>query len=203
MWVKYYFTPLKPALKNLENNISFLNLIPNRTTMPMMIGCDWCSICNGVMETVKHNVLNDPSLINLIDFKSLSVAFDYFEDALSSRSEKLSDKVIEEWCEKTFGSKTIKLLLLSKLYLQLELIELSWCPFKRSKETYYRNQDKRFLNPSEELYYEIGRILSSTDEIITCNNCPKVINETINHSSQPNSLFQPFLDYIIDDINSL
>ena len=28
--------------------------------------CDWCSICNGAMETVKQNLIKNPDLINYV-----------------------------------------------------------------------------------------------------------------------------------------
>ena len=71
-----------------------------------------------------------------------------------------------------FGKKSIDLLLFSQIYLKLEMIELRWCPFKRSKEFYYRNKDKQYLEPTEKMRYEVGKILSK-HETITCNNCPK------------------------------
>lgn len=81
------------------------------------------------------------------------------------------------------------------------MIELRWCPFKRSKEFYYRNKDNRYLEPTEKIIYEIGKILSEHDTI-TCNNCPRVINEKWKYTkSNKLSIFQPLLDYMVYEIN--
>lgn len=81
------------------------------------------------------------------------------------------------------------------------MVELRWCPFKRSKKLYYRNKDKRYLEPSENMIYEIGKILSK-HEIITCSNCPKVVNEKWQYTkSNKRSIFQPLLNYMIEEIN--
>ena len=112
----------------------------------------------------------------------------------------MTDAKVEKWCKRTFGKITIDLLLLSKIYLKLEMVELRWCPFKRSKEFYYRNQDKRYLKPTEKVIHEVGKILSK-DETITCNNCPRLVNEKWKYSkSNKRSIFRPLLDHMMEKI---
>jgi len=154
------------------------------------------------METVKQNVIKHPTILKQIDFEKLKIMDTYIDFILIDRKEKLTNKQIEKWCEKTFGKITIDLLLLSSLYLKGEMIELRWCPFKRSKKFYYRNKDKRYLEPTEKTIYKVGKILSNY-ETITCNNCPKVVNENWKYTkSNTQSIFQPLLDYMIKEINS-
>ncbi len=206
-----FFEILKPALKGLENNVCFLNIDINKC---IIINCDWCSLCNGVIETVKQNLISNPELINKIDFKKLLSFDNYFDDVLINRKFKLTNQDIENYCNNTFHKITIDLLLISKIYLKLEQIELRWCPFKRSKESYYRNKDNRFLNPTEKSIYEIGKILANNDTI-TCNNCPKIINDNWKFGKcnttqmglcpldTTKSIFQPLLEYMINDINNI
>lgn len=170
------FNPLKPVLHNLDKNVSFLDIAENKETIQLIIGCDWCSICNGIVETAKSNIVKNPKLVKRIDFEKLKIMDKCLDIILVDRTEKITNEKIEEWCKNTFGKKSIDLLLFSQIYLKLEMIELRWCPFKRSKEFYYRNKDKRYLDPTEKMIYEVGKILF-IHETITCNNCPKVVNE--------------------------
>ena len=92
--------------------------------------------------------------------------------------------------------------MLSSIYLKLELIELRWCPFKRSKEFYYRNKDHRYLIPTEQIIHKMGKILSE-HETITCNNCPRIINEKWKFTkSNKKSIFQPLLEYMMEQIKT-
>jgi hypothetical protein len=198
------FEPLIPTLHNLDKNLCFLDIDEKYDNIK--ISCDWCSICNGIIETAKQNILKNPKLLNEIDFEKLKVFVKYLNFILIDRTEKITDKQIEKWCNKTFkkiiNDKNINnLLLLSQLYLNVESVESRWCPFKRSKEFYYRNKDKRYLEPTEEIIYKVGKILSKY-ETITCNNCPKVVNTNWKYTkSNEQSLFQPLLNYMMKEIN--
>jgi hypothetical protein len=199
LFLNYFFTPLKPALHNLDKNVCFLDIDEKYSNI--RVSCDWCSICNGVMETYKENIIKNPNLLKQIDFKKLKVINEYLDFVLIDRTEKLTNEKIENWCKNTFGIVTNDLLLLSQLYLKGEMIELKWCPFKRSKEFYYRNKDNRYLEPTEQMIYEVGKILSKY-ETITCNNCPKVVNENWKYTkSNKKSIFQPLLNYFMEEIN--
>lgn len=190
------FIPLKPALRNLDENVCFLDI----DDINIALECDWCSICNGIMETAKHNIIKNPKLVKQIDFDKLKIFDCYLDFILIDRTEKITNKKTEEWCENTFGKKTIDLLLFSQIYLKVEMIELKWCPFKRSKEFYYRNKDKRYLEPTEKMTREVGKILAK-HETITCNNCPKLVNENWKYTkSNKSSCFQPLLDYMMEQI---
>ena len=199
--MNYLFTPLKPALDDLDKNVCFLDIEENKETITFIVGCDWCSICNGIVETAKQNIIKNPENLKLIDFEKLNVFDKYLNFILIDRTEKLTNDKIEEWCENIFGNKSTHLLLFSQIYLKIEMIELRWCPFKRSKRLYYRNKDKRYLEPNEKMIYEVGKILSN-NETITCNNCPKIVNENWNYTkSNKRSIFQPLLDHMIGEIN--
>ena len=193
------FHVLKPGLSNMDDNICFLDI--HEKYENIKIACDWCSICNGIFETLKQNLIENPDLIKEINMKKIYFCNKYLDFVLNNRKTKITNNEIEEWCKKTFIKKTNDLLLLSSIYLKLESIELRWCPFKRSKEFYYRNKDKRYLLPTEKAIHKIGKILSK-HETITCNNCPKIINENWKYSkSNKNSIFQPLLDYMMNEIN--
>jgi len=195
------FIPLKPVLQNLDNNVSFLDIENNIRTRLFIMGCDWCSICNGIVETAKENIIKNPELINKINFEKLEYINKYLDYILIDRKEQLSHEQLILWCNNTFGHVTTKLLLLSSIYLKFELIELRWCPFKRSKKLYYKNKDNRYLEPTEQIIYQVGKILSQ-NETITCNNCPKIVNNEWKYTkSNTKSIFQPFLDYMIKEIN--
>jgi len=197
--MNYLFIPLKPSLHNLNKNVCFLDIEDKYNNIK--ISCDWCSICNGIMETAKQNIIENPKLVKQIDFYGLKTIDMYLNFILIDREEKLTNNVIEKWCEITFGQITIDLLLFSQIYLKIEMIELRWCPFKRSKEFYYRNKDKRYLEPTEKMIYKIGKILTK-HETVTCNNCPKLVNENWKYTkSNKQSIFQPLLDYMIEEIN--
>jgi len=199
--LNYLFFPLISALENLDKNICFLEIDEKYDNI--RISCDWCSICNGIMETAKTNIIKNPELLKRINFEKLKFIDKYLDFILVNRTEKLTNEQIEKWCENTFTPPkiTINLLLLSQIYLKIEMIELRWCPFKRSKEFYYRNIDKRYLEPTEKMIYEVGKILSEND-MITCNNCPKIVNQSWKYTkSNTQSIFQPLLDYMMEEIN--
>lgn len=193
------FHVLKPALRNLNNNICFLDI--HEKYENIKIACDWCSICNGVFETVKQNIKDDPCLLKKIDIQKIKFFDEYLNYVLRSREKKISDNEIEKWCQHTFHKKSNDLFILSSINLKLELIELRWCPFKRSKEFYYRNKDNRYLCPTENVIHRMGKILSEY-ETVTCNNCPKIINEKWKYTrSNKDSIFQPLLNHMMEEIN--
>jgi hypothetical protein len=191
------FYPLKPALHNLNKNICFLDIEEHPENIALIMSCDWCSICNGIFETAKQNIIKNPELILQINFDKLLK----FDKILKNRNEKLNKLTIKNFCQTTFGTISKKLLLFSKIYLQLEMIESRWCPFKRSKELYYRNTNDKYFNPTDKMMYKIGKILSK-HETITCNNCPKIINDNYEYTkSNKKSIFQPLLSHMIDEIS--
>ena len=196
---KYLFTPLKPSLYNLDKNVCFMEIDDKYSNI--RISCDWCSLCNGIVETAKQNIIKTPKIIKSVDFENLKIMNENLDSILVYKTEKLTNDKIEEWCENTFGKISSDLLLFSQIYLKFEMIELRWCPFKRSKEFYYRNKDKRYLEPTEKMIYEVGKILSNY-ETIRCTNCPKVVNENWKYTkSNKQSIFQPLLDYMMEEIN--
>jgi hypothetical protein len=192
----YMFIPLKPSLYNLDENVCFLDV----DNVWLQLSCDWCSICNGIMETSKQNIINRPELVKQIDFTRLKYKDIYLDFILSGRTEKVKAEQVEIWCRDTFGHVTPDLLLFSRIYLKIEQIEVRWCPYKRSKEFYYRNKDKRFLEPTKQTIYEVGKILNNYDTI-TCNNCPRTVNAEWKYTkSNEDSMFQPLLDYMMREI---
>ena len=189
----YVFEPFKHLLFGLEDNVSFMEI-----EFDFCDSCDWCSLCNGMLETVRINLQRNPDAP--LDITKLEILNSYFDIVLVNRKTKV---VADEWCLATFGKLTRELLLFSQLYLKVEQIELRWCPFKRSRETYYRNKDARYLEPSVQMLYDVGKILA-TNDTITCNNCPKLLNQCdqFPKATRP-SLFQPLLDAMLRDILSL
>lgn len=186
--------PLKPALKNFNENISFLDIGEDNE---FVYYCDWCSLANGILYTAKENIISDITLLDKIDFNKLNNFKLYLNWVLIQRTNKISNEDIINFSRNNFGQiNNPKLITLSEIYLNLELIELRWCPFKRSKESYYRNNDKRFLFPDEEIIQEVGKILNK-NETITCNNCPNIINKNWKYTkSNDKSHFQPLLEYL-------
>lgn len=202
-WMYACYTPLLPALRGLDTNVCF---VMEKGFFPIFrVSCDWCSICNGILETAKQNIIRDPELIAYIDFNRLRYIDIYLDFILADRTDKITADTTRIWCEQTFSRTTPELLLFSSVYLKLESVELKWCPFKRSKELYYRNKDARYLLPTESIIYEVGRILAQPEhETITCNNCPKVINEHFAFTgSNTDSIFQPLLDSMMIEINAM
>jgi len=197
------FHILKPAITNMIDNICFLDI--HEKYENIKIACDWCSICNGIFETAKQNILSNPNILKKINIKKINFFDKYLNFVLYSRKKKISFIEIEKWCINTFHKKTDDLLLLSSIYLKLECVELRWCPFKRSKEFYYRNKDSRYLVPTEKIIHRFGKILSE-HETIACNNCPNIINENWKYSNSnsnksSSSIFQPLLDYMMEELN--
>jgi hypothetical protein len=196
------FEPLKYALDGLDKNISFLNV---DCCESLKIYCDWCSICNGIVETAKQNIIINPSLIDKINFDKFKILIRYLDFVLQNRKSKITSQQIIDNCLQKYHKTTNELLILSEIDLKIEQIELRWCPFKRCKD-YYRNFDKRYIEPTENNIYTIGKILTKHDSI-TCNNCPKIINNNwynevgINNNKIIKSTFQPLLDYMIDIVN--
>lgn len=198
--VRYLFEPLKPALAHLDRNVAFL-AIGDRFEA-IRISCDWCSICNGMVETAKQNLIDDPDLVARIDLDRLRKFDRYLDFVLVDRTDKVTNRQVERWCEATFGTPTVALLLFSQVYLKIESIELRWCPFKRSRASYYRNQDGRYVEPSERMIYEMGKALS-LHETMTCVHCPRVVNDHWPYpkSDRP-SIFQPLLDHMMAGIRA-
>lgn len=193
------FFPLKLALKNLDKNVCFLDIDDKYDNI--RISCDWCSICNGILHTAKQNIIRNKKLLTMIDCKKLKNMDKHLNLILANRKNKLTKKYIEKWCKKSFGKITADYLLLSKIYLKFEIIELRWCPFKRSHRFYYKNKDKRYLEPSEQIIFELGKILTE-HETVSCNNCPKIINKNWKYTkSNKKSIFKPLLDYMMKEIN--
>ncbi len=76
------FHILKPALHNLEKNICFLDIDDKYENIKM--SCDWCSICNGVFETAKQNIIDDSNLLQKINIKNLDSFDSYLDTILTS-----------------------------------------------------------------------------------------------------------------------
>jgi hypothetical protein len=193
------FHPLKPALRHLDKNVCFLDIETNENNEYTIIGCDWCSLCNGMFETAKQNIIKHPDLLDQIDFNKLRLVDYWFDVVLLNRLDKLPN--VDKWCKMTFGKTNDNLLLFSRLYLKLELIELRWCPFKRSREFYYRNKDARYIEPTEQTIYEMGKLLRKKEN---CCDCPNIINNKWKYTkSNKQSMFQPLLDYMVRETKKM
>lgn len=196
----FVFQRLKPLIIDtdaFESNISFITAdVP----VSIKISCDWCSINNGMMQTIKQNLKQNPELLNKVTLFDLEIATQYFDTVLVFRNDMENfDVEIRLWCFQTFDRLDRKFYMISKLYLQLEKIELLWCPFKRSKEFYYRNRDSRFMDITEQNIYKFGKILSENNTNIVCNDCTNVINkQLLNNDSE--SVFQPLLNFMLQEL---
>ena len=195
LFINNVIRPLKPALKKFNENISFLDIGEDNE---FVYYCDWCSLANGILYTAKENIISDITLLDKIDFNKLNIFKLYLDWVLIQRTNKVSNEDIINFSRNNFGEiNNSKLNTLSEIYLKLELIELRWCPFKRSKESYYKNKDKRFLFPDEEIIQEVGKILKE-NETVTCNNCPDIVNKNWKYTKSNNkSHFQPVLEYLL------
>ena len=69
--MNYLFVPLKPVLHNLDKNVCFMEIDDKYSNI--RISCDWCSICNGIVETAKSNIVKNPKLVKRIDFENLKI----------------------------------------------------------------------------------------------------------------------------------
>ena len=67
--MNYLFTPLIPALYNLDENVCFLEIDDKYNNIK--ISCDWCSICNGIVETAKQNIIKNHNLLKKSILKNL------------------------------------------------------------------------------------------------------------------------------------
>ena len=200
-FARFYYG-LRCALFNIETNVSFLQIDMKGSDF-ISLSCDWCSIMNGMIETAKTNLLYDPTLSDLLDMPNLNYVSDFLRKCLKKRKDQITDDKINKFCLKTFNQITYPLYVVSKIYLQLEDIETRWCPFKRAKEFYYRNSDPRYFSVSETNFYSIGKILSKYDNM-TCNNCPKIVNnEWVPLGTTKPSVFIPLLEWMVKDINAV
>ena len=135
----------------------------------------------------------NPHLIHKIKrWKDLKAALSLFDMWNSIFGNKIMSKT--EFCRARFGIHTNrKLLIICGLYLQLEAIELYYCPFKRSKKYYYRNRDKRYMDIpySYRQSWNMGKILAQhLSPHADCHKCAPCINK---YMGEPDSLPSPLL----------
>jgi hypothetical protein len=216
------FDPLKSVATGFEKNVSFLEITPVGTAdistyasfEIFRIGCDWCSLCNGIIETARQNLILSPQLILNIDIIKIKLFNKFLNGALSGYKNKITLNNIHSWLKNNnFAQYLLRnphlynsFVVIAELYLKLEQIELRACPFKRSKEFYYRNYDARYLNPLAINIYLVGKILAINDTI-DCYNCASVVNDQWNkkyyYTPSPNkSIFELYLKYLINYYNN-
>jgi hypothetical protein len=196
------FIPLRRCLQGLADNVSFLYIDLPENLEAFRASCDWCSICNGMIHTAVENLKRQPWLASTIDCGILRVS-EFLDQALARRRHTVSQDEIMLWCQRTFHHLTPSLLTVSKIYLQLEQVELRWCPFKRSKAFYYRNRDPRYITPTLENIQKIGEVLAR-DETVSCERCPREVNAALPPRNEtgtvPVSIFQPLLDHMVSEL---
>lgn len=188
LFIILFIDPLKPLLHGANEYISFLNMNNSAFTL----SCDWCSIVNGSLEAVRVNLLNNPELLDAVDFTQLNKCFYFVDDSWSY-------KRITKHCNKLFGSilnenNRDRLRIITKFYAYAEYTEKRWCPFKRASKLYYRN--KQYIDPTERNIYEFGRWITSNGPI-ECHKCNKLCNKRIKPVKTDNYVFQLLLDYIV------
>jgi len=186
--------PMKPLLRNVGDNISFLNI----NNCAFSISCDWCSIVNGTLETVRVNLNKKPELLDHVDFSpicnfiKLNQVVCFFDDTWSTER-------INKHRGKLFGTiltedNSERLHLIAKLYTYLEYTEKKWCPFKRAAKLYYRNP--KYMSLTERNIRNFGKIISKTK--LVCHHCNFELNKTITKKKTDNYIFQPMLDYLVN-----
>lgn len=194
--INNFFFPLRDLMKNLDKNICFLKTTYDPT---LVLGCDWCSLVNGIIKTAIDNLKDNLLLIENIDFIKLDKSIKYLEFCIKDRKEEFKIEDINNKCLSFFGLVNEKLFILTYLYILLERIELSYCPFKRSCELYYRNLDERYFPYNKENMIEIGKILLDYERI-ECSNCPKIINKNSEKKDDSVvSILQPLKEYLIEN----
>ena len=75
--MNYLFVPLKYTLYNLDKNVCFMEIDDKYSNI--RISCDWCSICNGIVETAKSNIVTNPKITKTIDFENLKNIDSYLD----------------------------------------------------------------------------------------------------------------------------
>jgi hypothetical protein len=186
LFIILFIEPLKPLLHNVGDNISFLNI----NNCVFSVSCDWCSIVNGVFETVRINLNENPELLEQVDFDKLKKGLYFINDDWSKER-------INRYRTKIFGKiltedNAERLNLITKFYAYSEETEEKWCPFKRAAKLYYRNP--KYMSLSERNIRKFGKIISKTN--IKCQNCNFELNKTIKRKKMDNYIFQPILYYL-------
>lgn len=167
-------------IDNLDNYVSFTRL---NITVSDKVNCDWCSMANGLIKLIINSVKyhNSNNFKKLKDINLLNINFmnNLLKLGLIFRTNKVKKEEINNYINKTFEIINEDIYDLyynvSLLYLQLEKVELNWCPF-RSMTDYYRNTDARYLPINKETLYAAGKILSNVDSI-ECYLCNKILNK--------------------------
>lgn len=188
IFIHLFVEPLKPLLSNVGDNISFLNI----NNCAFSISCDWCSIANGVLETIRINLNKNPELLDQVDFDKPKMCLyfvndDWSKERINKHRAKLFGNILTE-------DNAERLHLIAKFYAYAEYTEKRWCPFKRAAKLYYRN--KKYMSLSERNIRKFGKIISKVDNI-KCHNCNDFLNKTIQRNKTDNYIFQPMLDYLI------
>jgi hypothetical protein len=91
--------------------VSFLDIGENDDVF--IVGCDWCSIVNGIVETARQNIRGNDGLLSLIDFERLKIADGYLDFILCNRAAQVTQAQTVRWCQATLGDCKPDLLLFS------------------------------------------------------------------------------------------
>ena len=78
----YYFESFKDMMIGLEDNVSFIEI-----EFKFRRGCDWCSLANGMCETVKINLQRNPDAP--LDITKLEILNSYFDIVLANRKTRV------------------------------------------------------------------------------------------------------------------
>lgn len=182
---------------SLNNYVSF-----NRLNIGFLdkLSCDWCSIVNGIARTsldslkyLETNYYYPPN----ISTDEIDKLYNGLIRALFLREKLPDENEYKEYIIKNFNTylyqnneyiiKTCKILVL------LEYIELRWCPFKAMVNYYYRNDDIRYIYPSN-INIKIAGYILSNHETIDCYLCNLYINNSIKQINYVNPI-SPLYDY--------
>ena len=112
-----------PLLRGLENNVCFLRNDDKELSPQFVMHCDWCSLLNGVAETIRANAAaGSPKQLDVASDELRGVAA-YLKTALASRPRYDDAAAVDAWCD-AFGSSSAAARDLARVYLRLEALEL-------------------------------------------------------------------------------
>lgn len=187
LWLyKKFYQDVKPYLKApLLSYVTFSRLT---LTGADRMSCDWCSMVNGLIHLcIDSGAVTNPNFPSYYAKRILA----YLKIALVFR-DKPNPPTSNIWLQ---------------LYKMLEQVELRWCPFK-SMVAYYRNANPNYIEPSMEMIYAAGKILSKYDTI-ECIFCTKVLNKEMDKkyltapvsNSMPGLPDSPMINYFLFVLN--
>ena len=195
--------------KNLEKYISFTRFNDGYDK----IYCDWCSICNGLLEyslDIIFSNINNKKINNIGELKSIDnnlILLKNIYYCYNTSPEKLLKKskyknVISEKINKNIFVKKKEAVIKNIndvviLKEALELVEQTFCPFLHLKKINFK-RDYYYYNPNNSKDLEIAKKILIKNKKITCHNCVKIINKELEEKKNDYKFFGDYLKYLIN-----